>query len=97
MRTTVELFDLMGYRIEDKITGLQGVATSVSFDVYGCQTVLLNPGIDKDGKLRESVWLDEARVDKKHGIRVMEPPDFLGTRKSTDNKGPELKPIPGNK
>jgi hypothetical protein len=48
--------------------------------------------------LRESLWLDEARLDiTRDSLKVMEPPDFLGTRKATDNKGPENKPVPRNK
>ena len=29
----------------------------------GCRQVLLSPRVDDDGKLRESLWFDESRVE----------------------------------
>lgn len=98
MRSTKELFSLLGYRVRDKVTEVQGVVTSVSFDLYGCRQVLVNRGYDKDGKMYDLVWLDDNRVEVTFGSeKVMPPPDFLSDR--APGKGPEVKPsfssIPG--
>ncbi len=66
---------LLGFRVKDRITGLQGVVTSVSFDLYGCVQALIAPG-EKDGKLMESWWLDEKRLEKIGDAPVMELPSF---------------------
>jgi hypothetical protein len=83
---------------------MQGVITSISFDLYGCRQVILTPGLDKDGKLRDSNWFDENRVkinlssrvseggsyESLGEDRIMEPPDFLAD--PVTEKGPEVKP-----
>jgi hypothetical protein len=84
----LKYMETLGFRGRDKVTGFEGVITSISFDLYGCVQLLLNPGI-KDGKLSDCCWFDAARVElKKKDVRVMEPPSFE-TRKE---KGPEMKP-----
>ena len=43
--------DLLGRKVEDKVTGIKGVVTSVSFDLYGCiQAVITTPA--KDGEYK---------------------------------------------
>ncbi len=69
-------FAVLGHKVRDRVTGLSGIATSVSFDLYGCVQVLVNTGADKDGKLQDQYWMDIARVEV-FSDRVMEPPDFL--------------------
>lgn len=81
--------EVLGKRVEDRVTGLSGVATSVCFDLYGCVQVCINPGLDKDGKSREQAWYDAARLLVKSDERVMEPPDFNAT---VTDKGPAEKP-----
>jgi len=68
--------EILGFRVTDKVTGLTGVAVSVSFDLYGCIQVIVNPGLDKDGKMGESVWYDKNRLVIIGNQRVMEPPNF---------------------
>lgn len=46
--------DLLGMRVEDRVTGFRGVVSSVGFDLYGCIQAIVNPGQDKDGKLMEA-------------------------------------------
>src|SRR3990172_455741 len=57
--------DLLGYQAEDRVTAIKGIITSISFDLYGCIQILLNPCIDKEGKLRDLVWLDV------NGVKVL--------------------------
>jgi hypothetical protein len=67
---------LLGHKVKDKVTGLEGVAVSVCHDLYGCVQVALHPGLDKDGKAMDSQWYDVARVEQTSTERVMEPPSF---------------------
>jgi len=86
---------LLGMRGRDKVTGFEGVITSVGFDLYGCIQFILNPGADKDGKLREQVWFDTNRVEITDPMRVMPVPDFPEfNTASNKEKGGEVKPIP---
>ena len=47
--------NLLGMRVEDRVTGFKGVVATVGFDLYGCIQAVVNPGTDADGKLREKV------------------------------------------
>ena len=83
-------FKVLGYRVKDKVTGYTGVATAVCFDLYGCVQVTVHPGLDKDGKTRESLWFDAARLQIISKARVMPIPDF--DYSSGDVHGPAEKP-----
>ena len=85
---TKDYLDLLGKQVKDRVTGAEGVVTSISFDLYGCVQALVNPGLDKDCKLRDSWWFDTNRLDVKKAKRVMNPPRFV------DVGGPEAKPMP---
>lgn len=67
---------ILGKRVVDRVTGYTGVATTVAFDLYGCIQVFINPGLDKDGKLKEGNWFDIARFEVLSDTPVIEPPDF---------------------
>lgn len=68
--------DLLGHRVEDKVTGYKGVVASISFDLYGCIQAIVNPGTDKTGKIQESNWFDVSRLIVTSKKPVMEVPDF---------------------
>ena len=92
---------LLGKRAKDKVTGMEGVVTSVCIDLYGCVQMALNPGIDKDGKARETSWYDSNRLDVTQHKLVMEAPTFTQRRLPKDasatrvhDKGPAEKPAP---
>ena len=76
----------LGEEAVDKVTGFKGVITSVSFDLYGCIQLLVNPGLDKEGKMGESRWMDFDRMEITSNCPVMAVPQFDYT------KGPEYKP-----
>lgn len=84
----------LGKRARDVVTGQTGVIVSVSFDLYGCIQVVLNPGIDKDGKHREQGWYDIARMEITDEKPVMQQPAFEWTKDdiSSGKKGPAEKP-----
>lgn len=80
---------LLGLRATDKVTGYTGVITSVSFDLYGCVQVIINPGVGQDGKLKDCLWFDVSRLTIGSTKPVMPLPDF-----DVVSVGPESKPIP---
>jgi hypothetical protein len=83
-----ENLNYLGLKVKDRITGFTGVVTTVSFDLYGCVQVIINPGIDKDGKIQESAWFDISRLGIIDEDPVIEIPTF------DYSKGPEPKSIP---
>ena len=70
--------DLLGYKVEDKVTGFTGVLASVSFDLYGCVQAIVTPtGLDKDGKIMDAHWFDISRLKILGKVPVMTPPDYF--------------------
>lgn len=83
---------LLGLKVEDRVTGMRGVVASISFDLYGCVQAIVNPGTDKDGKLRDSQWFDVARLKVLDKKPVMDPPDFEYGPQAEGRQGAAEKP-----
>ena len=71
-----EYMQILGCKVRDKVTGIEGIATSVSFDLYGCVLVIVTPLVDKDGKHLDGRWYDHHRLTILDNKRVMEIPNF---------------------
>jgi hypothetical protein len=84
--------ELLGMRVEDRVTGFKGVVTSVTFDLYGCIQGLVNPGVDKDGKFMENGWFDVNRLILLKKTPVMNQPNFEAASLAAAEKGPAEKP-----
>ena len=85
--------DLLGMTGTDKITGQEGVITSISFDLYGCIQGVLTPPA-KEGEVKGGNWFDIARIEITPDVtRVMDLPDFDQGYLSEANKGPADKPL----
>lgn len=67
---------ILGHRVVDRVTGFKGVAVSVAFDLYGCIQVIVNPGLQSDGKLGDSNWFDFNRLMVEREPAVMLAPDY---------------------
>lgn len=67
---------LLGRKVEDRVTGIKGVVTSISFDLYGCVQALVTPYAKEDGSLGESWWFDVTRLIIKSKRLVMDIPDY---------------------
>lgn len=88
-----EHLEVLGYLAEDKVTTFRGIAVSVAFDLYGCIQILLNPGLDKDLKFRDSVWFDISRIRILHNNgRLMTPPDYTAGTQAEGKHGAAEKP-----
>ena len=81
----------LGLNARDKVTGLEGVISSISFDLYGCIQYAIQPPA-KDGERRDSWWHDANRVVILSDVPVMDPPDFNEGYVSEGRKGAAEKP-----
>jgi hypothetical protein len=84
--------NLLGMRVKDKVTGYAGVITSISFDLYGCVQAIVHPGLDDNGKLKESNWFDVGRLEVTDDKPAMDQPDFDFGPAAAGKKGPAEKP-----
>ncbi len=87
--------ELLGFRVKDRVTGFEGVVSSVCFDLYGCIQAVVNPGLDKDGKPRDSHYFDIGRLEATSDDPVMQAPDFENINVAAGQKGPAEKPACG--
>ena len=95
----VDHLGMLGKNARDKVTGFSGVVVAVAFDLYGCVTALIHPGLDKDGGMREQQWFDVSRLIpgafSAGTSAVMQPPDFFVGDIAEGKKGPAAKPPSG--
>lgn len=87
-----EHLELLGQKVEDRVTGFKGVVTSLSFDLYGCIQAIVHPGMGEDGKLAECNWFDVNRLKVLSKKPVMAVPDFIQGAIAEGKKGPAEKP-----
>ncbi len=65
---------LLGQRVRDKVTGLEGVVIARVEHLTGCDTVAIHPGLDKDGKVMDPHWCDFTRCEVIDATSVMAVP-----------------------
>lgn len=82
--------ELLGTTMRDRVTGIEGMVDSVSFDAYGCVQASLRPRANKDGTLSDGRWFDVKRLEAV-GKRIMPVPPFVTTPKGKEI-GPANKP-----
>lgn len=58
---------MLGHTVTDRITGFKGVVVGVVNYISGCEQALVQPPVDKDGKIPESQWLDVQRLNASTG------------------------------
>lgn len=76
MENITGFFSLLGYKVQDVVTGFEGVATSLNFDLYGCVQAIVTPPINADEKKAESRWFDTKRLSRISLEPVMPVPVF---------------------
>jgi hypothetical protein len=54
--------DLIGKRATDTITGLSGTVTGHCEYITGCNQALIQPPVDKEGKMVTGSWIDVDRL-----------------------------------
>ena len=84
-----EHFNLLGQRVKDKVSDYEGIVISLSFDLYGCIQADVRPmDLDKDGLLKNGLWLDVSRLKVLTKKPLMDAPNFEWGETSKGKKGP---------
>jgi hypothetical protein len=53
----------LGSKVKDIVNGFEGIMTGRAEYLTGCVQLLVAPDkLDKDGKMHDSVWLDQSRL-----------------------------------
>ncbi len=89
-------FELLGQRVRDRVTKMEGIVTSLSFDLYGCIQAIVHPGLEKESqKFADQAWFDVRRLEVVDKEPVMERPEYNFTPEaiSAGLKGPAEKPL----
>lgn len=89
---TQKHLSLLGKKVKDMVTGVNGIVTSISFDLYGCIQATLHLGLDKDGKLQDQLWFDVARLKILNNKPVMKLPNFESGKQAEGDQGANDKP-----
>ena len=84
---------LLGKKVKDKVTGVKGVVTSMSFDLYGCVQAIVVP-TTKDNTVANGSWFDVTRLTVTSKNPVMDIPNFNQGYIAEGRKGPADKPLP---
>jgi hypothetical protein len=67
---------LLGLKVKDVVTGMEGIVDSVYFDLYGVIQASIMPPMDKKGDLKDSRWFDVTRIKIQNPKPIMEQPNF---------------------
>ena len=62
-----------GTRARDVVTGFEGTVTGHVSYMTGCDQYILTPRVDKDGKVVDSRWFDELRLEAVEAATVLLP------------------------
>jgi hypothetical protein len=72
-----EHLKLLGTTVRDKVSGLTGVVSSVSFDLTGIVSAAVQPKYDeKEQKLPSGIWMPLQRLESTTAKAVMPVPVF---------------------
>ena len=64
----------LGCKVKDSVTGLEGIVVGRTHYLNGCIQWGVRPPIDKDGKVVDAFWIDEAQLERTgDGIAVASP------------------------
>ena len=88
----IKHMNLLGLNAKDRVTGFEGVVSTLSFDLYGCIQAVLTPPVDKDGKKQDGAWFDVSRLTITNQTPVMEVPNFMEGPTAEGKHGPAEKP-----
>lgn len=66
--------ELLGLKVRDRVTGMLGVVSCISYDLYGCVQAVVTPPVDEKGSLPEGKWFDVSRLEVLDRAPVMEIP-----------------------
>lgn len=67
---------LLGFKVKDSVTGMEGVVESIGFDLYGCIQAVVKPSVNEKGEMQDGRWFDIKRLTAISDTPVMPVPDF---------------------
>jgi hypothetical protein len=71
------MFDLIGKKVRDRISGMTGVVSSIGFELCdNAMRAAISPPVDKDGKHVEGRWMSASRIEIVSDEQVMPVPSF---------------------
>lgn len=85
---TMKNLQLLGCKARDRVTGFEGVITTIGFDLVGCVQAVITPPASVEKQ--EQRWLDVSRLEI--GERVMDH-GFNEAGEPLVDKGPCEKPL----
>lgn len=91
MNVATDWLSYLGLKVVDRVTGFEGVVSSVSFDLYGCIQAVVTPPVSYTNQ--DSRWFDIVRLRVVSDVPVMHTPDFVKGYVLTGNKGCDLKTV----
>ena len=53
----------LGKLVQDKVTGMEGIATGLCVYMNGCTQYLVEPKVDKEGKKVKGEWVDAVQIN----------------------------------
>jgi hypothetical protein len=53
----------LGAKAKSKVVGMEGIITSRSENLYGCNRYFIQPRVGSDGKVIDGWWFDEDDID----------------------------------
>jgi hypothetical protein len=53
----------LGAKMKDKISGFTGIAIAKTYWLYGCERIVLQPPVDKDGKIPDTACFDVEQLE----------------------------------
>jgi hypothetical protein len=66
----------LGQKVKDKITGFTGIAITRCEYLNGCVQYCVKPKLDKNGKIQEGEWFDDALLEiVEGGLFIKKEPD----------------------
>ena len=64
----------LGQKVRDTVSGLVGIAICRAEWLHGCIRIVVQPGVDKDGKVPDSCSVDEPQLEIiDNGLLIKEP------------------------
>lgn len=83
--------NLLGLEVQDKVTGMKGIVSSISFDLYGCIQATITPKVTKNNEKGVNYWYDISRLNILKKKPVMERPNFKIGRQAEGKQGCDMK------
>jgi hypothetical protein len=67
----------IGYTVKDVVTGFEGVAVSITFDMAGCIQAVVSPPAGEKGKREDPCYFDVKRLQVTGTTRVLPLPSYM--------------------